>query len=68
MLEVILKQYVDSVGVVIVAIHILASSPEIFGCDLKAIREAVEDISKGILTAAILIFSIVAVLMLDLHH
>ena len=68
MLEVIFQQYVDSVGVVIVTIHILASSPEVFGGDFEAVREAVEDISKGVLTAAVLIFGIVAVLMLDLHH
>ena len=67
-LETILKEQIYAICVVMLSVHILTRSPQIFGCNLKASRYRIEDISKGILTPIILIIRIVSVLMLHLHH
>ena len=67
-LEVILNKQIYTVGVVMITIHILSSCPQIFGCNLEARSDRIEDISERILTSTILIIRIIAVLMLYLHH
>lgn len=67
-LEVVLYQYLCTVGVVLQPVHVLAGTVEIFGGQFAARGHRIEDVAEYVLSLTIFFVEEIAILLLDAYH